>query len=83
MADSEGQESACSARIELSHLVPDGRAMVPVDRATETVLVVREGMMDPVLVDEWNQYLDAVTHTGRWRRSDCPLEPPKGHPNEE
>jgi len=85
MAHSEGQAaaSACNARIELSPLVPEGRTMVEVELPDETVIVVRQGLMDAELVDEWNRHWAEATHNGRWRRSDYPFDEPKGHPGEE
>ena len=85
MAHTEGQPTAsvCTARIELSPLVPEGRTMVEIELQEETVIVVRKGLMDPELVDEWNRYLTEATHTGRWQRSDCSFEEPRGHPNGE
>jgi len=57
--------------------------MVEIELQEETVIVVRKGLMDPELVDEWNRYLTEATHTGRWQRSDCSFEEPRGHPNGE
>lgn len=80
MAGSEGQATTSTgARIELSRLVPEGRTMIEVERPHETVIVVRQGLMDPELVDELNRHLAEATHTGRWQRHGDPFDEPKPH----
>jgi hypothetical protein len=70
---------AVRARIVFSDLVPDGHAMVEVERPTETVICVRPGDISPALVDEWNAHLAHATRSGRWLRPETG-EPPNGHP---
>lgn len=67
------------ARIIFSDLVPDGRAMVEVERPNETVICVRPGEISPSLMAEWNQHLEHATRSGRWLRAETG-EKPEGHP---
>lgn len=80
--DREGTASAARARIEISDLVPDGMNMVEVELETETVLVMRTGMIRPELADEWNHHMAHATAVGRWTRTPGPDESPSGHPDQ-
>lgn len=67
------------ARIVFTDLVPDGRAMVEIERPDETIICVRPGEMSVALADEWNAHLAHATRTGRWTRAETD-EKPRGHP---
>lgn len=79
MSEGGGAAHTGSARIVLSDLVPDGRAMVEVVRGDDTVICVRRGEMSEALVKEWNQHLDHATRSGCWLRPETDEEP-TGHP---
>lgn len=83
MAENEQPQSnarlVTGARIQFSSLVPDGRPMVEVEVAGETVFCVRPGEMSPALADELNQHWAHATRSGRWLRAETD-ERPEGHP---
>lgn len=48
--------------------LPDGRMMMEVELEGITLLIVRPGSIDRVLLEELNQYAERVTTLGIWSR---------------
>lgn len=68
MAESAEPAAAASVRVEFAPdgTMPDGRAVVPVEREGEMIWVVRKGEMSETARTEINHALQHIAHSGLW-----------------
>lgn len=65
--------------------LPDGHMMMEIELHDLTLIIIRPGSMDPLLLAELNRYADRVTRLGIWSREPSriglprPLEGVAGH----
>lgn len=55
---------------------PEGRNMMEIELAHETLIVIKPNSMERPLYNEWNRYLDRVTSQGNWSREPSRSGPP-------